>query len=287
MSVGGRWAWLRRRRRRSDRSRSPGRFGFGFGQVVGRSPDEGGIQQGCAEGVASARGPPQHGRLIEVETGIGIEGEIEGRLNTGPSRHSVAPPVAAPSSACPACPHPRRPAPAGPRHAAPSRSRRHLRGPTDSLPSTAGATPPPHPSTRSSSTTSRPSSSTPLRPIPMAKPPRSGSRTTSAPTSAAASSPMASPASAVTRALPSASSPSPARAAASAPPATPAAWWRWRPTSPTTSCRHSPSAVAVGTPVARGPPHRTRRAELPHRAPTSGRGVKAVGRPGMLDAGLG
>jgi hypothetical protein len=75
MSVGGRWAWLRRRRRRSDRSRSPGRFGFGFGQVVGRSPDEGGIQQGCAEGVASARGPPQHGRLIEVETGIGIGGE--------------------------------------------------------------------------------------------------------------------------------------------------------------------------------------------------------------------
>src|SRR5437867_1680167 len=47
------------------------------------------------------------------------------------------------------------------------------------------------------------------------------------------------------------------------------------------------SRVAVGTPVARRPPHRSRRAALPHRALTLGPGVKALFRPGMQNAGRG
>ena len=41
--------------------------------------------------------------------------------------------------------------------------------------------------------------------------------------------------------------------------------------------------VAVGPPVTRRPPHRSRRAELPHRAPASGSDAKAVFRRGMED----
>lgn len=44
--------------------------------------------------------------------------------------------------------------------------------------------------------------------------------------------------------------------------------------------------VAVGTRVAQRPPHRSRRAALPHRALTSGSGGKeALFRPWMLDLG--
>src|SRR5215469_2418280 len=43
--------------------------------------------------------------------------------------------------------------------------------------------------------------------------------------------------------------------------------------------------VAVGTALAGGPPHRSRRAELPHRAPASGPGVEARVWVGMRDAG--
>ena len=45
--------------------------------------------------------------------------------------------------------------------------------------------------------------------------------------------------------------------------------------------------VAVGTVLADGPPHRSRRAELPHRAPASGSGGEAVRREGMQDADSG
>jgi hypothetical protein len=41
------------------------------------------------------------------------------------------------------------------------------------------------------------------------------------------------------------------------------------------------SAVAVGIPVTRDPPHRSQRAELPHWAPTSDHGVIPLFRPGM------
>ena len=47
--------------------------------------------------------------------------------------------------------------------------------------------------------------------------------------------------------------------------------------------RH-PRWVAVGTPVAQGPPHRSQRAALPHWALTLGTNVKALFRPGMLNA---
>jgi transketolase len=43
-------------------------------------------------------------------------------------------------------------------------------------------------------------------------------------------------------------------------------------------------AVAVGTALTGGPPHRSQRAGLPHWAPTSGVGVKAHTGPGMRDA---
>ena len=43
-------------------------------------------------------------------------------------------------------------------------------------------------------------------------------------------------------------------------------------------------AVAVGTALAGGPPHRSQRAGLPHWAPTSGAGVEAHVGPGMRDA---
>ncbi len=45
--------------------------------------------------------------------------------------------------------------------------------------------------------------------------------------------------------------------------------------------------VAVGTPVARCPPHRSQRAALPHWALTSGSTVEALFRPGMGDVGRG
>jgi len=45
--------------------------------------------------------------------------------------------------------------------------------------------------------------------------------------------------------------------------------------------------VAVGTALAGRPPHRSRRAELPHRAPASGGDAEAHQRIGMTDAGLG
>jgi hypothetical protein len=46
-------------------------------------------------------------------------------------------------------------------------------------------------------------------------------------------------------------------------------------------------AVAVGTALAGGPPHRSRRAELPHRAPASGSGCKAYVRVLMHHADFG
>jgi hypothetical protein len=45
--------------------------------------------------------------------------------------------------------------------------------------------------------------------------------------------------------------------------------------------------VAVGTPVARRPPHRSQRALLTHWAPASGANVEAHSRPGMLNLGFG
>ena len=61
----------------------------------------------------------------------------------------------------------------------------------------------------------------------------------------------------------------------------------WRGTWWTRCCRRFQSAVAVGTGLSSmgsaRPPHRTRRAELPHRAPTSGPGVEPLGRPRMQD----
>jgi hypothetical protein len=44
--------------------------------------------------------------------------------------------------------------------------------------------------------------------------------------------------------------------------------------------------VAVGMPVTRHPPHRSRRAELPHRALASGSNAQALCRVGMQDSGL-
>ncbi len=46
-------------------------------------------------------------------------------------------------------------------------------------------------------------------------------------------------------------------------------------------------SVAVGTGVAPSPPHRSRRAELPHRAPASGSNVATTTRIGMHDPGIG
>jgi hypothetical protein len=45
------------------------------------------------------------------------------------------------------------------------------------------------------------------------------------------------------------------------------------------------NVVAVGTALAGGPPHRSRRAELPHRAPASGSGGEAHLRVGMPHTG--
>ena len=48
------------------------------------------------------------------------------------------------------------------------------------------------------------------------------------------------------------------------------------------TCRRAPaSGVAVGTALTGGPPHGSRRAELPHRAPASGSGCEAHVRVGM------
>jgi hypothetical protein len=49
--------------------------------------------------------------------------------------------------------------------------------------------------------------------------------------------------------------------------------------------RPDPGKVAVGTRVTPRPPHRSRRAELPHRAPASGDDAKSLFRPGVADAG--
>jgi hypothetical protein len=49
---------------------------------------------------------------------------------------------------------------------------------------------------------------------------------------------------------------------------------------------HGVLAVAVGIPVTRHPPHRSRRAELPHRALASGSNAQALCRVRMQDAGL-
>src|SRR4029434_1065598 len=46
-------------------------------------------------------------------------------------------------------------------------------------------------------------------------------------------------------------------------------------------------AVAVGMPVTRHPPHRSRRAALPHRAPASGRDAQALRGIRMKDMGFG
>src|SRR5512147_2462891 len=43
-------------------------------------------------------------------------------------------------------------------------------------------------------------------------------------------------------------------------------------------------SVAVGTVIARRPPHRSRRAELPHRAPTSGHDAEPHVGKGMPEA---
>jgi hypothetical protein len=200
----------------------------------------------------------------------------------GASGHGLAPPGAEHSAAW-APPHaPVRP---GPRRVAGSPTTPIPPRPPAAPPSTAAAGPRPRPSTPSSSTPWRPSWPGPPRPAHGAW--RAGSRRTFAPTSAAASWPTASPASGVMTAPPSVSWLSPAKGAASARRAMPAEWWKSPLISMTTSCRRCQSAVAVGTPVTRGPPHRTRRAELPHRAPTSGPGIEAVVRPGMLNTGLG
>jgi hypothetical protein len=54
------------------------------------------------------------------------------------------------------------------------------------------------------------------------------------------------------------------------------------PGAPGAGCR--PGAIPVGTALAGGPPDRSRRAELPHRAPASGPGVGARAGLGMHDA---
>ena len=51
--------------------------------------------------------------------------------------------------------------------------------------------------------------------------------------------------------------------------------------------QHPRLLVAVGMPVARHPPHRSRRALLTHRAPTSGNDVHAQVGVRMHDAGIG
>ena len=48
--------------------------------------------------------------------------------------------------------------------------------------------------------------------------------------------------------------------------------------------RHDTFSFAVGTAVARRPPHRSERAELPHSAPASGPKAQALLRVGMHDA---
>jgi len=47
-----------------------------------------------------------------------------------------------------------------------------------------------------------------------------------------------------------------------------------------------PVGVAVGMPVTRHPPHRSRRAALPHRAPASGRDAQALRRIRMQNVGF-
>ena len=59
----------------------------------------------------------------------------------------------------------------------------------------------------------------------------------------------------------------------------------WRLTAATRVTR--PEWVAVGMPVARHPPHRSQRAELPHWAPTSGQTHRSPVRPWVADARMG
>jgi len=68
-----------------------------------------------------------------------------------------------------------------------------------------------------------------------------------------------------------------ARAGAFAPHVSPGAWPIAQPIWWTTCCRWRRIGVPVGTALAGRPPDRTRRAGLPHRAPTSGLGVEALG----------
>src|SRR3954468_11426049 len=63
-------------------------------------------------------------------------------------------------------------------------------------------------------------------------------------------------------------------------------WPPWPPTpactSPCATYRPAPrNGVAVGTALTGGPPHGSRRAELPHRAPASGSGCEAHVRVGV------
>jgi len=51
-----------------------------------------------------------------------------------------------------------------------------------------------------------------------------------------------------------------------------------------TARKRGANSVAVGTPVTQRPPHRSRRAELPHRAPASGRDAQALVRMRMSDS---
>ncbi|CAN5847666.1 hypothetical protein BH23GEM9_BH23GEM9_04590 [soil metagenome] len=153
-----------------------------------------------------------------------------------PPRHSTAAPAAAPLGPWP---RPRRPAPAGPHPAATSRNHRRSRGPTASPSSTAAAIPLPR--HRSSSTISRPSWAKQPRPIPMTAAYRSGSRTTSAPTSLRHPRPRLRP-----HPLRRVRRRGPRRLLLQGRrrlphPAMPAAWSKWPPTSPTTSCHRCPS----------------------------------------------
>src|ERR1700720_1240830 len=62
--------------------------------------------------------------------------------------------------------------------------------------------------------------------------------------------------------------------------------WSARPLG-SSSITETSSLSPVGTALAGGPPDRSRRAELPHRAPALGPGGEAHARVGMHDAGRG
>ena len=162
----------------------------------------------------------------------------------------------------------------------------HSAGPAPST-STAHAGPPPRHSIRWCSITWRRSSPRPPKQTPWATASPHGWRRICVRIYDAASSPTGSLEYGARTAATNGYSRSHVNRGASAPHATHAAWPRSPPTSPITCCPTFPSAVAVGTLVAQGPPHRTRRAELPHRAPTLGPGVEPICRPGMLNTSHG